>query len=199
MNATPSLEVLLPTIWDLLERGASDRRDPFHHPVLGTRGATSWGLRTIILRRVIRTERVLIAHSDSRAGKIRELREDPEAGWVFYSSISKIQIRAHGPATIHTDDALADRQWDASQIWSRRSYLVDEPGTALEAPGSGTLPDFEGREATHEEAERGRGNFSVIRCVVNRVDWLKIDPRGHLRADFAWDANGSVSARWIAP
>lgn len=199
MSFPPSLEALLESAWGALERGASDRRDPFHSPVLGTRGATTWGLRTVILRRVIRAERVLLAHSDARAGKIRELRENPAIGFVFYSGISKVQIRVHGLATIHTDDALADRQWNASQIWSRRSYLVDEPGTPLDAPGSGAPSDLEGRPPSHEEAERGRVNFAVIRCVVDRLDWLQIDPRGHRRAAFSWDANGVVTARWIVP
>ena len=199
MIVPSSLAALLESAGGALERGAADRRDPFHGPVLGTRGGSSWGLRTVILRRVIRAERVLIAHSDARAGKIREIRENPEIGWVFYSGISKVQIRAHGRATIHADDALADRQWNASQIWSRRSYLVDEPGTPLDAPGSGAPSDLEGRPPTHEEAERGRVNFAVIRCVVDRLDWLQIDPRGHRRAAFSWDESGAVTARWIVP
>lgn len=199
MNAPSSLDALLVSVWGSVERGAADRRDPYHSPVLGTRGTTSWGVRTVILRKVLRAERVLIAHSDARAGKIRELRENPEAGWVFYSSTSKIQIRAHGAVTIHTDDDLADRQWNSSQIWSRKSYLTDEPGTLLDAPGSGGFADFEGREPTHQEAERGRANFAVIRCVVDRLDWLQIDPRGHRRATFSWDERGGVTARWIVP
>jgi len=199
VSAEVSLDALLASAWGQLERGAADRRDPFHSPVLGTRGATRWGLRTVILRRVVRADRALIAHSDARAGKIAEIRENPEIGWVFYSPISKVQIRAHGPATIHLDDALANRQWTSSQIWSRRSYLVAEPGTLLDAPGSGAPPDLEDRQPSHEEAERGRANFAVIRCVVSRLDWLRIDPRGHHRASFAWDESGALTSRWIVP
>jgi 3-hydroxyisobutyrate dehydrogenase len=199
MSTATSLEALWESCWGLLERGAADRRDPFHSPVLGTRGTSSWGVRTVILRRVVRAERALIAHSDARAGKVREMRENPEVGWVFYSGISKIQIRAHGPATVHVGDALADRQWNASQIWSRQSYLVDEPGTTLDAPGSGAPADLEGRQPSHADAERGRSNFAVIRCVVTRLDWLQIDPRGHRRASFVVNEAGEPSGRWIVP
>ena len=94
MNASDSLDDLLPSIWSLLERGASDRREPFHCPVLATAGAGEFGARTVILRKVHRDERALLAHSDRRATKIGQILASPRVVWVFYDARKKVQVRA---------------------------------------------------------------------------------------------------------
>ena len=33
----------------------------------------------------------------------------------------------------------------------------------------------------------------------DRLDWLDLDPAGHRRALFRWDAAGIMTASWIAP
>lgn len=199
MNPSESLDDLLPSIWSLLERGASDRREPFHCPVLATAGAGAFGARTVILRKVYRDERALLAHSDRRATKIEQILASPRVVWVFYDARKKVQVRAEGAATVHVDDELAQRQWEASMVWSRRGYASLPPGTPLESSGSGLPAALVEGEPSLAEAELGRPHFAVVRCVVERFDWLLLDARGHRRAIFTWDAGGGLASSWVVP
>jgi hypothetical protein len=45
----------------------------------------------------------------------------------------------------------------------------------------------------------GRGNFVAIVLTIQSLDWLLLDHHGHRRARFAWDGDGRLTARWIAP
>ena len=98
MSRPETLEEIVESIWTLLERGAADRREPFHCPALATAGADGPSVRTVILRKVFRAERVLLALSDRRAGKIAEIESEPRVTWVFYDARRKVQIRAAGRA-----------------------------------------------------------------------------------------------------
>jgi hypothetical protein len=199
MSRPETFEEIVDSIWTLLERGASDRREPFHCPALATAGSQGPSVRTVILRKVFRAERVLLAHSDRRAGKIAEIESVPRVTWVFYDARRKVQVRASGHASVHTDDELAQRQWAASMVWSRRGYASLAPGTPLEAPGSGLPPELAAEDPDLKDAEAGRANFAVLRCAIDALDWLYLDARGHRRAKFRWDDARGWTATWVVP
>ena len=77
------LDEVLKTCWDMLGRGVSDAKDPFHWPVLGTTGKTGVSLRCVILRQFLLPERILVCHSDARAEKIREISASGQLSWLF--------------------------------------------------------------------------------------------------------------------
>jgi hypothetical protein len=199
MSRPETFEEIVDSIWTLLERGASDRREPFHCPALATAGASGPSVRTVILRKVFRAERVLLAHSDRRASKIAEIEIDPRVTWVFYDARRKVQVRASGIAAVHTVDDLAQRQWAASMVWSRRGYASLAPGTPLQEPGSGLPPELSAEDPDLKDAEAGRANFAVLRCTVHAFDWLYLDARGHRRAKVRWDDAGEWTASWVVP
>ena len=199
MSRPETLDEIVDSIWSLLERGASDRREPFHCPALATAGRSGPSVRTVILRKVFRADRVLLAHSDRRAGKITEVGAEPRVTWVFYDARRKVQVRASGPASVHTDDDLAQRQWAASMVWSRRGYASLAPGTPLDAPGSGLPPELAADDPDLADAEAGRANFAVLRCTVEALDWLYLDARGHRRAEFRWTGDGGWASTWVVP
>jgi 3-hydroxyisobutyrate dehydrogenase len=194
-----SFEEILETAWEMLACGASVSRDPFHTPVLGTIGPDNCNLRTVVLRGVFPEERVLMCHTDLRSGKIRDIRQNPRVSWLFYHPQQKVQLRLAGQATIHTADELADRQWAATKLMSRRCYSApDGPGTASDEPSSG-LPEFlKNRSPTPAESELGRKKFAVIRCRIDFLDWLFLRARGHRRAQFFWKEN-TVASKWVTP
>jgi 3-hydroxyisobutyrate dehydrogenase len=194
-----SLEEILKTTWDMLIRGASVARDPFHTPVLGTASSGGCQLRTVVLRSVVQEERILICHTDLRSGKIREIRQNPRVSWLFYHPQQKIQLRLAGQATIHTADELADQQWAATKLMSRRCYCAPVgPGTTSDEPSSGLPDSLQNRSPTLAESELGRKNFTVISCRIDYLDWLFLSARGHRRAQFSWRGN-NVGAKWVTP
>ena len=62
-------------LWGHLEEGSANRRHAFHTPVLATRSASGDpDLRTVVLRRVDRAQRIICCHTDHRAPKVRAIR-----------------------------------------------------------------------------------------------------------------------------
>jgi hypothetical protein len=193
------LETILQDIWSMLLRGAEQAADPFHCPVLGTVGDPGCSLRTVVLRRVQVAERQLLCHTDRRSRKVAELALCPDASWLFYHPQAKIQLQIGGTATLHRDDALADRQWAASKPMSRRCYCaLDAPGTAVSRAWSGLPDTLVSRSPTVQESEAGRQHFVVIACRVTRIDWLYLKADGHRRARFYWNTSG-FHATWLTP
>jgi len=194
-----TLEQVLAQSWAMLARGVQKPNDPFRTPVLGTTGPNGCNLRTVVLRRIIEAERILICHTDFRSSKIDDLRQQARVNWLFYHPQEKIQLRFDGQATLHTTDDLADEQWAASQLMSRRIYCtLDAPGIPLASPASGLPESLITRPPTLAESEAGRKNFAVIVCKVDFVDWLFLNSQGNWRAQFRW-IDDRMTATWVVP
>lgn len=194
-----ALDGILEDVWKMLDRGVTHFNDPFHWPVLGTTASNGSSLRTVILRRFIAPDRVLVCHTDARAEKVREIKQFSNVSWLFYHPKRKVQLRISGPATLHSDDQLADEQWHATKLTSRLNYCAAEaPGTAVEKPSSG-LPEFLLKNVpTLLESQHGRNNFMAIACRFESMDWLRLSTLGNRRARFDWDEEG-LNAKWLIP
>jgi hypothetical protein len=194
-----TLEGVLKEARSMLTQGATRFNHPFHWPVLGSTGKDGSSLRTVILRQFIWPERMLICHTDARAAKVQEITNFSEISWLFYHPKKKVQLRISGPATLHTYDQIADRQWARTKITSRLNYCASQPpGTPIDEPSSG-LPDFLRQKVPSLlESETGRKHFMVIAGRIVSLDWLVLRVLGNRRARFDWDENG-LHANWLVP
>jgi len=193
------LPAILDDAWQRLLAGADSGKHPFHTPVYATvdEDHTPDG-RVVVLRRADPADRALLCHTDLRSPKVVQLRLRPRAAWTFYDAPAKLQLRAYGSTTVHDADNLADAQWQASNLSSRRCYLAPRPPGEPSAVPSPNLPDHvQGRVPTEPETQPGRPNFAVLRTVVDRLDWLFLHHAGHRRARFDWPADGPPEARWL--
>ena len=192
---------MLDNVWSLLERGQSNRHDAFHIPVLCTVGLDNAPeARTVVLRKVLRDSRAIMCHVDLRSPKAAEIKQNPKVSWLFYDPKEKLQLRIRGKATIHTNDDLAEKQWQASQLFSRRCYCGDAPGTFVDAPSSGLPAFLEDRQPTAEEAEAmGRKNFAVINSIIDELDVYELNVKGHRRSLFVFHENGEIETKWQTP
>lgn len=196
---TEQLDGLLPQIWHALETGCRDLQDPFRTPALGTVSATGAALRTVVLRQVEPAQRLLICHSDFRAGKVHDLQRHRQVEWLFYHPQDKIQIRARAIATVHRHDAVATAAWRKTPLPSRVNYCTRfAPGTKIKNPDVAWPAALRNRELTLEESEAGWPNFAVIVTAVERFEFLQLDPGGHRRAAFTLKGNRFVSS-WLVP
>jgi len=194
-----TLEGILEGIWSMLKRGADRFNDPFHWPVLGTLGKDCCSQRSVILRRFILPERILVCYTDARAGKVQEIKDNSNVSWLFYHPKKKIQLRITGVAELHTDDAFADKQWAATPIPSRLNYCsVLPPGTSVDELSSG-LPDFlVNKIPSLMHTEKGRKNFLTISSNIDSIDWLSLNILGNRRARFEWPEN-KLNSTWLIP
>lgn len=184
---TASLDAIFVQIWIDLAQGAARAAHPFHTPALASLAADGPDLRTVVLRYAELEARQLLCHTDYRSPKVRELREQCNAAWLFYHPMNKIQLRIRGTVTVHHDDELARARWKKATRRSRQCYRTQlAPGTATDAPGIG------------EPLAAGFQNFAVIDCTVHSIDWLYLHSQGHLRARFDWQ-DGQWRSGWVAP
>ncbi len=201
MSGPPdTLDRILADLWrrlvDATAPGAG--RDAFHTPTLSTVSPDGEPeARVVVLRDADAAQRRLVCHTDVRCLKVAAIRAHPRVAWTFYDRDAKLQLRAMGRATVHTDDAFADARWAASSLSSRRCYLAPHPPGAPSPDPSGNLPAHViDRIPTAEESEAGRTHFAAVSCCVDHIDWLHLASSGHRRATFAWDGPTWRSA-WV--
>jgi len=185
--------------FNLLTRGARDRRSAFHTPVLVTNGLDGYpAARTVVLREFDVQHRSFIIHTDVRSAKTVELKADERAVVVFYDAQKKIQIRVKGRCQIHHQDDVSRSAWQRLAAISRRCYLGQPPGTATDRPSSGLPANFATRAPTDEEAAEGLDNFVVLSVRMFELDWLFLAAAGHRRARITWEPGGEA-ATWLHP
>ncbi len=195
-----TLDQILETIWTELEIGAAKAKHGFHQPVLATTSSDGTPTaRTVVLRKADRRTGVVACHTDARAPKLDHLRTTPIVAWCFYDRALRIQVRATGPVTIHTADAIAQEHWQQSPTRSRRCYLAPAtPGTPADAMSLNLPTELRDRDPTVSESEAGRPNFAVLRCTPETLDYLELHHDGHARARFT-RTDDAWAGTWIEP
>lgn len=197
----PRLGVVLDEIWTLLEEGVTDRRHGFHTPVAATmRDSGGAALRTVVLRHVDREARSLHFHTDIRSKKVKDLQADPRISFLFYDRGAQTQLRVDAVATVSHNDKVAEEAWGKLTMDSRREYLASEqPGEPSAWPTSGLPPEFQDRDPTGEESEKGYKEFAVISASFSNLEWLYVCHEGHRRARFDWTSEGELDTTWLVP
>ncbi len=187
------LDASLAEGWRLLEDGVINAANAFHQPVLATTALDgSADARVAVLRGVDRMARELRFNTDVRTGKMLELAKDPRAMVVAYDTPSKVQLRLTGLVSSHHGDARAQRAWQDTRKYSRRSYrMAQTPGSPLSAPDDA---DFQ-REAGDDS---GATNFCLLCFTASRIEWLYLAASGHRRARFDWTGD-HWQRQWLAP
>lgn len=184
--------------WQMIGRGVHDRRSAFHTPVLATHSAAGPQARVLVLRAADAATRILTFHSDTRSSKFTELAQDNRVALTFYDAARKTQIRCNGTASLHANDALSIKRWQAARPSSLRCYLGAQPGAMSSTPTSGLPAYVEGKEPTLDELHGAIAYFAVLNVKVDQLEWLYLHTLGQRRAAFSWPA-GECVMTWLNP
>ncbi|MDQ3635115.1 MAG: pyridoxamine 5'-phosphate oxidase family protein [Acidobacteriota bacterium] len=190
---------ILKKVWKNLDLGVIDRKHPFHTPVFGTENGVAPSLRIVVLRRFWRKPAKIAFHSHIGSPKIEQIKKNPNVSYLFYNTQENLQARIKGVAKIHTDDELAEEQWNATALFSRRCYIGEAPTQISKKPTHGMPKEITERDPTKEESEIGRANFVVISTAINEIDCLELDVKGNRRSLFKWNEDGSFEMKWLTP
>ncbi|MDY0187526.1 MAG: pyridoxamine 5'-phosphate oxidase family protein [Syntrophus sp. (in: bacteria)] len=194
-----TLDEVLESSWKQLHNGVRNFRDPFHQAVLTTMDGRRPQVRIVILREFSERERTLICHCDARGSKVLQIRDNPNASWLFYHPEKWLQLRISGTASVHTDDQVAEAQWDQVRLHHRINYCADiPPGSPTENPTSGLSGFLLEKAPKLFDVPEARKNFAAIVCRFDEMDWLLLKLTGHLRAKFSWKESG-MDASWVIP
>ena len=186
-------------IWDLLENGLVNRDAQFHIPVFITGDQNKFDGRIIVLRGINQKEKKIWFHSDIRSKKVKVLKSNSQASFLFYDKIEKIQLRIFGSTKINYKNEISKKSWKKTAHMSRQCYLGNNaPGTEAIGPTSGLTNDIDNLKYSLEESEIGYENFCVIETFVESIEWLYLAAKGHRRAFFNLK-NTIVEKKWITP
>jgi pyridoxamine 5'-phosphate oxidase len=187
------LDAVRRTAWSMLDAGARDRRTAAHTPALATVGPDGAPhVRTVVLRRFLADERMLVVHTDRRSAKVGDLAAEPRCAVLVYDREAKIQLRLGGTARVETQGALVETAWAATRDFSRECYRVTgASGAPIDAPQDAVFS----AEATND----GGDNFAVITIAVDSLEWLYLHNAGHRRARFDTSADGAWAGQWLIP
>lgn len=177
--------------WDTLETAVTSRTSVFRYPVLSSVDENGRPQsRTVVLRAVNASARVLEFHTDVRSPKWQELANNPFATAVAYSQETQVQLRFDGLTTLYNPGSKeAAAAWAALSASSQQSYTGGPPGDDL--PQSGTASN---------ETSGGQEILGVICFRVEQLDWVRLAPENNQRALFTYDETGELkTSSWITP
>lgn len=194
-----NLNLLLEEIWEMLEKGAKKSKNDFHLGVISTVQNSISKSRTVVLRKVLPRQNILIFHTDRRSGKINELLSNPNISWLFYSKEKKVQLRLEGKALVHNSGKIFDKQWNNSKLMSKICYITEpDPGSKLIDYNEFLEDTTVNGEINQKNIEEGKMNFSVVETRINSIEWLYLRSSGHIRAKYNLTEE-SFKGEWIAP
>lgn len=195
-----NLESLQKDCWNRLLNGSLRYKDAFHTMAVGNVNQHGVNLRTVVLRKVWVVKKQLVFNTDTRCGKWSDLEQHNNVSFLFYDASSNLQIRLSGNATLHQTDNISEDAWADTKLGSRKVYLATPgPSTIIPLPISGIPAAFETADPTLDESIEGRKNFGVVVTTIKWMEWLWLSSKGHRRAVFTYNPNGSFSGNWLIP
>ncbi|MEM6848501.1 MAG: pyridoxamine 5'-phosphate oxidase family protein [Pseudomonadota bacterium] len=176
--------------WDMMVRGANDRRHAFHQMTVATVENGLPELRTVVLRGAERDPGRVRFHTDTRSAKYAALTADPRCAAHFYDHGAKVQVRLRGEAVLHNRDNMTAQIWAGMRDFSKKCYRQPVgPGDTLQSP--------EDAEADLLSEAAGYENFVVAFINTRAVEWLYLAAAGHRRALI--QSAQEPRAVWLAP
>ncbi|MFA0964237.1 pyridoxamine 5'-phosphate oxidase family protein [Roseivirga sp. BDSF3-8] len=197
----PSLSGVFTDTWATLRRGSADPKHGFHWPVIASVGIDGPEQRKVVLRKVDKEEASLICYTDHRSPKLAQLLEDNRTSWLFYDRNTKTQVRASGISVIHHKNEKARRIWKDIEPSNRQDYTGPlAPGTPLDEYQPNLATPFTTGNPTRDNTAFGIENFVIIETALLKIDYLKLEKDGHIRAlFFRQKGEKEWHKSWIAP
>lgn len=194
VNFHKDLDAAFTYAWQQLRQAITDRSHGFRTLQLATVTAGAMpDVRTVILRAIDEDQYSLQFHTDSRSGKVAEMRRQPRVALHVYDEPRKLQLRLYGDAELHQDDELARAAYRTSGDMNR---FCDQ---RLPAPGEPlTDPSAVSRPGSVDEIDFSGDCFMVVNVTVDMLDWLYLHPEGHRRARWSATSEG-WHGQWLMP
>ena len=188
-----SLELTLLEAENLISDGVENSKSMFHTPVLSSFVEKTISTRTVVLREFDSKNRMLRFHTDSRSGKIEELKENSISSVHGYDPDLKVQIRLKGKTSLHIDNEISKKAWAESREMSKMCYSVkDSPGNKISSPEPFDLIKEE------IDIELGYNNFAVLHFSYDSLEFLFLKGAGHRRSLFDWSSD-QLESSWLIP
>ena len=182
--------------WKNINLGIKKEKHDYHSFVFSTVSKNSPDLRTVILRDFDEHKPAIWFHSDRRSKKILHLEENENVSALFYDKSRKVQLRINGIADIEEDIEHNKKIWDSMKPESKLCYMGPyAPSQKISQFEPNTL-EKSAHDLDKEDEHLGLSRFCRIRITIKRLDWLKLDYKGHQRLEFKFGKR--TKTQWIA-
>ena len=174
-------------IWELLVQSSNSANTPFHQGNVATINNNTPEQRTVILRSVDASRKILSFNTDIRSLKIEQLKINNSVSWLFYDKTLKVQLRMYAKAIIHRNNAVAELAWEKSRLSSKMCYTTQQKsGSFIDSP---EFVEVNRTDVEVELLDFARGNFAVIETQVYAIDFVFLNRNGNKRAYFDYETN----------
>ena len=182
--------------WKNINLGIQKAKHDYHSFVFSTVSRNSPDSRTVILRDFDEHKPAIWLHSDRRSKKILHLEENENVSALFYDKSRKIQLRINGIADIEEDIEHNKKIWDSMRPESKLCYMGPyAPSQKISQFEPNTL-EKSAHDLDKEDEHLGLSRFCRIRITIKKLDWLKLDYKGHQRLEFKFGKK--TKTQWIA-
>ena len=182
--------------WENINLGIQKAKHDYHSFVFSTISKNSPESRTVILRDFDEHKPAIWFHSDRRSKKILHLEENEKVSALFYDKSRKVQLRINGIANIEEDIEHNKRIWDSMRPESKLCYMGPyAPSQKINQFEPNTLKKS-AHDLDKKDEHLGLSRFCRIRIKIKKLDWLKLDYKGHQRLEFKFGKK--VKTQWIA-
>ena len=182
--------------WRNINLGIQKAKHDYHSFVFSTVLKNSPDSRTVILRDFDEDKPAIWFHSDRRSKKILHLEENENVSALFYDKSRKVQLRINGIADIEEDIEHNKKIWDSMKPESKLCYMGPyAPSQKISQFEPNTL-EKSAHDLDKENEHLGLSRFCRIRITIKKLDWLKLDYKGHQRLEFKFGKR--TKTQWIA-
>ena len=182
--------------WKNINLGIQKAKHDYHSFVFSTVSKNSPDSRTVILRDFDEHKPAIWFHSDRRSKKILHLEENENVSALFYDKSRKVQLRIDGIADIEEDIEHNKKIWDSMKPESKLCYMGPyAPSQKISQFEPNTL-EKSAHDLDKEDEHLGLSRFCRIRITMKKLDWLKLDYKGHQRLEFKFGKR--TETQWIA-
>ncbi len=175
-------------IWDLLAQGVVNKRSEFHCPTLSTTNKNKLNSRTIILRKVIESQKTLFFYTDIRSKKISDIISNKNALIHVYYNRYKLQVQFYGKAFIENKNKNTKMIWERFKDFQKINYISkNKPGVIIKSDEA----------KYYKNIEIGYNNFTLIIFKINRIECLQLNSVKNSRAEFIYKSNSTTRNRLV--
>ena len=114
----------LVTADEILSDAVDNAKTLFHTLTLSSIDGHKVASRVVVLREFNLEKRFLRFHTDYRAAKINQYKDNNNASVLGYDPELKVQIKLQGTLEVHYDDEITQSAWHGSTARSQKCYSV---------------------------------------------------------------------------
>ena len=182
--------------WENINLGIQKAKHDYHSFVFSTVSKNSPDSKTVILRDFDEDKPAIWFHSDKRSKKILHLKDNKKVSALFYDKSRKVQLRINGIADIEEYIQHNKKIWDSMRSESKLCYMGPyAPSQKISQFEPNTL-EKSAHDLDKEDEHLGLSRFCRIRITIKKLDWLKLDYKGHQRLEFKFGKK--IKTQWIA-